>query len=524
MPVLTIDGRQVEVDGEHTILKAAQKLGIEIPTFCFHDGLSIAANCRICLVEVEGMRKPVPSCEVKVRDGMVVHTNSPVVDAARKGVLEFILLNHPVDCPICDCAGECVLQDHYHEHSAVQSRINVKKLRKGKAIEVGPNVMLDQERCINCTRCARFLREVTGSEQLIQVQRGNHTEIALFPGKVLDDPYSMCVVDLCPVGALTSRDFRFKKRAWWLDYADSICPECSRGCNVRVDHTDGTIWRLVPRTNGKVNKWWMCDEGRLAFHRFEGARVEECHLRPVAGEGRKVSVEEAARGAAQEFSSVLESGGRLAVVISAFSSVEEAFAYFTFARDVLKVDTIHLGARTGAIADKLLHTADANPNRRGIQQMAQRMGLKVSPVERVFDPAAGPVKGIVSLGTEYRLPVPPEGTRLETAVVFAVNQDEAAQKATVVFPIPSHYEKTGTYVNVDGKAQLAGKAVERPAGARAVHALLRQIAADMNKTLPFGRFSDVRSKAADILTSTPAPPPLPQAPAAVHKPQGEQDA
>jgi NADH-quinone oxidoreductase subunit G len=525
MPELTIDGRTVSVGSDQTILQAAKELGIEIPTFCFHDGLSIAANCRICLVEVEGMHKPVPACEVRVREGMVVHTNSPVAEAARKGVLEFILLNHPVDCPICDCAGECVLQDHYHEHSAEPSRINIKKVRKGKTIHVGPHVMLDQERCINCTRCVRFLKEVTGSEQLTQVQRGVRTEIALFPETTLDDPYSLCVVDLCPVGALTSLDFRFKKRAWWLKYANSICPDCSRGCNVRVDHCDNTIWRLVPRHNDAVNRWWMCDEGRLGFHRFQSDRVVQCHLRPIAGEEAKVTADEAVARAGAELAEQLDSGGRIAPVISAFASNEEAYALFTFCLEVLGLSEVYLGIRKGGQGDKLLRTADRNPNKTGIQMMARKMGLKVVPLQLVFSASAPPARAILSLGTEYELPVPPEGTRLESAVVFAVRQEESALRATVVFPIPSHFEKSGSYVNCDGQIQQAQKAVQRPAEARPVHLLLRQMAGAMGKAISLGQFKEVRKLAAEVLSRKPKPPPLPARPTVEPaKPQGGQDA
>lgn len=506
MPTVTIDGKTIEVDPGTTILNAAKQGGIEIPTFCFHEGLSIAANCRICLVEVKGAPKPLPACEVQVRDGMEVLTDSPVADEARKGVLEFILLNHPVDCPVCDCAGECGLQDHYHDHSAQPSRINIKKVRKGKAIRIGPNVMLDKERCINCTRCVRFLREITGSEQLEQLHRGNKTEISGFPGQKLDDPYSLCVVDLCPVGALTSRDFRFKKRVWWLKGAPSVCPECARGCNVRADFEKNVIYRLVPRVNQEVNKWWLCDEGRLAFHRFETERVVHPYSRPVGGQDHRVTIDEAVEQAAEELTSLKAGGHKVAVVLSGFCSQEEALAAFSFARSALELDTVYLGCRPDGEQDELLRRADKNPNRTGIAALAEKLDIKLLDAAGIFGGAdAGEACGIVSVGTEYDLPQPPEGTRVEAAVVLAVNQDEAAKKGTVIFPIPSHYEKRGTYVNHAGVAQTTSRVVTRPQEARSAHVILRKIAQKMQKTLDYTRFEDLGARALELLSGVDNP-------------------
>ena len=506
MPTVTIDGKTIEVAPGTTILNAAGKVGVEIPTFCFHDGLTVAANCRICLVEVKGAPRLLAACEVQVQDGMEVLTDSPVVSEARKGVLEFILLNHPVDCPVCDCAGECELQDHYHEHSAQPSRINVKKVRKGKAIRVGPRVMLDKERCIDCSRCVRFLREVTGSGQLEQVQRGNKMEIAAFPGKKLDDAYSLCVVDLCPVGALTSRDFRFRKRVWLLQSAPSICPECARGCSVRADFEKGRIYRLVPRVNQEVNRWWMCDEGRLAFHRFEDSRVLYPYSRPVGGQDRRTTIDEAAEQAAEELSSLVAGGRKIAMVLSAFCSQEEALAAFFFAHQALNLDTVHVGCRADGEQDELLRVPDKNPNRAGIAALAEKLAVNLVDVAGIFAaPGGTELVGIMSVGAEYDLPRPPEGVRFECAVVLAVNQDEAAEKGTVVFPIPSHYEKRGTYVNCAGLAQQTTRAVPRPEKARSVHVILKKIARNMQQQLGYAGFEDLRDKALEMLSGADNP-------------------
>ncbi len=500
MPVVTIDGKQIEVEGGTTILKAAEKLGIEIPIFCYHDGLSVAANCRMCLVEVKGAPKPMPACEVQVRDGMEVLTRSETALRARETTLEFILVNHPVDCPICDCAGECVLQDNYFAHSARPSRINVKKMHKAKAVPVGPNVILDKERCINCTRCVRFLHEVTGSGQLVQVHRGSKTEIAVFPGKQLDDPYSLCTVDLCPVGALTSRDFRFRKRAWWLTSTPSVCPECSRGCSVFVDHENGTVYRVRPRQNPDVNKWWACDEGRLAYRRQAEARVEQGVTALRTESEKAVDAVTAARAGAAELAAIRKQGGNVALVLAASLSLEEAYAALRFAKVFLETDRVFLGTRNGGEADSLLRTADRNANRTGIARLAAAQGITLVPLAQLFADGAR-WQGILSIGTEYDMVEVPEDAGIEAAVVLAWQHDMLTGKASTLVPIPAHYEKAGHYLNVDGVLQGAEKAVAPPEGAAQVHLLLRKMAEQQQMILGYSNFEDVRSKALEAFAA-----------------------
>jgi NADH-quinone oxidoreductase subunit G len=503
MPVVTIDGRKVETGADATILAAARQAGIEIPTFCFHEALSVAANCRICLVEVKGSRKPLPACEVKVRDGMEVFTRSPVAEEARKAVLEFILLNHPVDCPVCDCAGECLLQDQYHHYSATPSRINVRKIHKPKATPIGPNVVFDGERCINCTRCVRFLREITGSQQLVQAWRGNHTEISLFEGRPLKDPYSLCTVDLCPVGALTSRDFRFKKRVWWLHFADSVCPECARGCRVRVDHADGRIWRVQPRFDAEVNRWWACDAGRLAFHRFESNRVLRPRLRALSGPEREADLDQAVDAAAAELSGVLASGKSVACIVNASASLEEALALFLFAREALGVQQAFLAPRADGPSDALLRVADSNANVTGIRLLAEKAGVKLLALDELFAAGSAPA-AVVSVGSEYSLPRLPAGSVLESAVVLAVCQDEAALKSTVLFPMAGHYERGGLFVNCDGKAAQAMAAVRPPAGVTGAQVVLRRVAMKMGRPAGHANLRELTARCLSLLGITVA--------------------
>src|SRR5689334_7186556 len=237
VPTVEIEGQKIQVEDGTTVIVAADRLGIEIPHYCYHPGLTIAGNCRMCLVEIEKMPKLQIACNTRVTDGMVVHTTSDKTKAAQRAVLEFLLINHPIDCPVCDQAGECKLQEYYMDYDRQRSRFPLpEKVHKKKAIPIGPLVMLDQERCILCARCTRFLDEVTHTSELAIYQRGDHCQIELAPGKTLDNKYSGNVVDICPVGALTSRDFRFRARVWYLERTESVCGACANGCNIEIYH------------------------------------------------------------------------------------------------------------------------------------------------------------------------------------------------------------------------------------------------------------------------------------------------
>ncbi len=291
MPKIVMDGQEIEVAPGTTILQAALSIGREIPHYCYHPGLPVAGNCRMCLVEVEKAPKLVIACYQPVSDGMVVRTQSDKVRKARAAMMEFFLIHHPLDCPICDQAGECRLQEYAVEHGTGRSRYTEPKRALAKAVDVGAHVMLDQERCIQCSRCIRFCDEVTRTGELGFFQRGDRTVIGIYPGKRLDNPYSGNVVDLCPVGALTLKEFRFETRVWYLRNTPSVCAACARGCNVMVatgtqnllmttrGQQDDRIRRVVPRVNEEVNGWWICDEGRLAFLEMQkGERLETAEM------------------------------------------------------------------------------------------------------------------------------------------------------------------------------------------------------------------------------------------------------
>ena len=259
---LTIDDQTVQVEQGTNLIEAAKLINNEIPHYCYHPGLRPDGNCRMCLVELEKSPKPVIACKTGAQEGMVVRTKTAEVEKMRKSVMEFLLINHPLDCPTCDQAGECRLQDYYMDYDRIPSRYQEEKVNKDKMVDLGAGVMLDEERCIVCTRCVRFCQDVAQKEELFVQERGNHSMVATFPGEPMTNSYAGNTVDICPVGALTSKQFRYKKRVWYLSNTDSVCPGCSRGCTTKVYHEDQQVYRLKPRLNPDVNGYWMCDEGR----------------------------------------------------------------------------------------------------------------------------------------------------------------------------------------------------------------------------------------------------------------------
>ncbi len=293
---VTIDGKATQVPKGTNIIEAAKTIGVDIPHYCYHPHLSIAGNCRMCQISVKGMPKMTIACNTGATEGMEVathHTSKEVADA-QAATLEFILINHPLDCTVCDQAGHCKLQDYHFEYNARPSRFVEEKVHKIKALPLGPTVMLDGERCIMCTRCVRFCDEITKTSELGMLNRGDQSVIAVSPGKELNNPLSGSVVDLCPVGALTHRQWRFNTRIWFTKQTESICPGCSTGCNVKVAERDGQIVNVKARRNDGVNKEWLCDEGRYGFERFLPAnRITGSYRNVTSGSRETVQITDA---------------------------------------------------------------------------------------------------------------------------------------------------------------------------------------------------------------------------------------
>jgi NADH-quinone oxidoreductase subunit G len=471
MPRIEIDGQAVEVEEGLTVIQAADQLNLEIPHYCYHPGLSIAGNCRMCLVEIERMPKLQIACNTRVLDGMVVRTASPKVKVARQAVLEFLLLNHPIDCPVCDQAGECKLQDYYMDYGRYRSRMPLeRKVRKGKVLDIGPHVVLDQERCILCTRCTRFLDEVTHTSELGIFERGDHCEIDLAPGQRLDNPYSANVVEVCPVGALTSKDFRFQARVWYLEHGESVCAACSRGCSVDVYHRRNQVFRFRPRYNPAVNDWWMCDEGRASFaaHQSE-RRLTQPLLRGDDG-FRPVGWESALDGTRDRLARIRTAHGdsTVAALVSARAPTEEAFLLGR----LVGAEAVHglAWSPPGATGDDFLIRADKNPNTRGLEILG--IEVTVEGVKELLEAVrVGDVRALVILRTDLVAWLGEEQVRealeaAELVVVVDTDMSETAAYADIVLPIAAHLETDGTFANCDGQIQALRRTHEPPGEAR----------------------------------------------------------
>jgi NADH-quinone oxidoreductase subunit G len=456
MVKITIDGQQVEVDNRRTIIEAARENGIEIPHFCWHPKLSVSGNCRMCLVEVEKLPKLVIACATQVADGMVVHTTNQKVIHAREAVMEFLLINHPLDCPICDEAGECKLQEYAYNHSVGYSRFDEDKVHKPKRVELGPFVMLDTERCIMCSRCIRFCDEIAQKPQLTFTQRGTHVELTTFPGQQLDNPYSMNVIDICPVGALTSRDFRFKARVWEMSSTETVCPGCARGCNMYAWVRNNEILRQTPRHNPDVNDFWMCDKGRLDT--FKHVNVENRVKSPLMKKDAgvvEVGWDEAIARVASEAKAFRKT--EIAAIGSAYATNEENFLFQKFASDVLGTKHIDVMQHVHAgDEDALLIRADKTPNALGAREVGvhpREGGLGFEGIMKSI--REGNIKVLFVLDDNIGAdPVVFQALRkLELLVVMGSFENETTRAADIVLPSSTFAEKNGTFTNFQGHVQ-----------------------------------------------------------------------
>lgn len=366
---VTIDGKEVRVPKGTNLIVAAEAAGIEIPHYCYHKNLSVAGNCRMCQVQIEGQPKLTIACNTTAAEGMKVHTHvtSKDVAEAQRATLEFLLINHPIDCTVCDQAGHCKLQDYYYEYNSKASRFIEEKEHKVKAEVLGPEIVYDGERCIVCTRCVRFCDEVTHTGELGVFERGDRSVIGVFPGTELNNPLSGTVVDLCPVGALTHRRWRFNTRIWYTKEADSICNGCSTGCNAKVAVRDGRIVMVKARYNSDVNKEWMCDEGRYGFERFQPEQRLTAPVVRVGGEKHESEWEVAFLEAG-----MLKNGaGPGAVFISPFLTLEEMWVAGRFAKEVMGVDptseafAVQIRKRSLSADELVLVSPDYAPNAYG---------------------------------------------------------------------------------------------------------------------------------------------------------------
>lgn len=460
---LIIDGRRITVAKGTNIIEAARQAGIDVPHYCYHPALSVPANCRICQVKVTGQPKLAVACHAQVAEGMEVftHHTSEEVRAAQAGTMEFILINHPLDCTVCDQAGHCKLQDYHYEYNAKPSRFLEQKEHKVKAEPLGPHVILDGERCIMCTRCVRFCDEITKTGELGLLNRGDRSVIAINPGKELNNPLSGTVVDLCPVGALTHRDWRFNTRIWFTQQTDSICPGCSTGCNVKVAERDGRVVQVKARPNYQVNKEWLCDEGRYGFDRFLSAdRI----LSPW------VNGKEASWDAALAESMRLGSGP-IAIFAGGDLLLEEYGILRQFMDKFGKGGAAAISYKERPLSDlqKILVSPDYCPNFRGAEWSGVVSGDLNGGYKALLDKVrAGEFKSVLILGDRGILPEDCDAALMSAlkAAACAASLTDALHPvfsaAKIVFPGRSLLEKSGLLINRAHRLQYANGVVPFP--------------------------------------------------------------
>jgi NADH-quinone oxidoreductase subunit G len=469
MPTLSIDGREVSVADGTTVIQAAEKLGIFVPRYCYHPGLSIAGNCRICLVEVEKVPKLQIACNTPVIEGMVVHTRSGKAENGRRAVLEFLLANHPLDCPVCDQSGECDLQNFYLDFGLYDPRFREQKVKKHKAVPIGPHVMLDQERCILCSRCVRFTDEITKTGELGIFYRGDRAEVGICDGRELNNRYSANVVDICPVGALTEREFRFKARVWYLSSALTVCNGCSQGCNIDLHYVldrphlnDGNrVVRVKPHYNPDVNRWWICDEGRYGLGWIDHARLGQ-----VRGpDGASATWEQALTTIASALAALRneQAGGRIGVIASAQLTNEELFLVREIFCDALGAQVSASVPQKPGYCDDFLLKADKNPNTFGATLLGLA-GPDVPGAAQIVDAAlAGNLDVLWVMGHDLVELFGAEKARKLSETVGLLVFSGVNESATVplvhwVLPGAAYVEKDGTFVNCHGRVQRIGRA------------------------------------------------------------------
>ncbi len=460
---------EYEVPANWSVIQACHNNGIEVPHYCYHQDLSVAGNCRMCLVKASTAPRPVIACATPVADNMEIDTKSEEVVAARKSVMEFLLINHPLDCPECDQAGECRLQDYSYAYGQDHGRFHENKNIRTKAT-LGPHVKYWGSRCIVCTRCVRFTDEISGTGELTVAQRGDRSEITVFPGKTLDNPLSLNTVDVCPVGALVSADFLYRSRVWFMHSAPSVCADCSLGCNTRVDiDKHNKIKRIIPRRNNEVNKEWMCDYGRLSFPYVYENRVNL----PLKG-GREIPWPDALRSASEAL------GANSVFLVSLWTPVE--------AMEKIKAIAAEKGAKVFSFGNPssqdqvfpgfTIH-GDKNPNRSGFQQT---FGTPASP-------AAADLSGknvfVFSNIPNYQLPADLSqalsGAARLVVCDFAKGAFASHAKTELVLSGLTHFEKSGSFVNRAGLRQGFSPVIEPVAFGRSELEILEGIQKESSK-------------------------------------------
>lgn len=479
MPEVFIDGKRYEFEGDHMTLQYMLDQGLEVPFFCYHPSMSIPANCRQCMVKagqyvkdeetgdyeldeneerkIRWFPKLQTSCSLKLSDGMVIQTQetSEEAERAQKDNLEFILINHPLDCPICDQAGECPLQIQTYKYGPEGSRFEVKKVHKPKRVDLGPRVTLDAERCINCTRCVRFTEEISKTYQLTIVSRGDKNYPITAPGETFDDPYSLNTVDICPVGALTSTDFRFRARVWEMNQTPGIDITNGKGCNIDLWTRDNKVLRITPRHNEHVNDYWMPDEGREAYKKFNDNRVSRPDIKLDGDNQSKTSW----NNAVETFAEVLEANDAkdILVIGSPHASVEENYSFNKFFNLLGATNARFVPHVIEGYGDDFLITDDQAPNANGCRLLSLDE-LDASALKAAVSKA----KVVISLGDDLigREVLSSSDFNKPYVISLATNNSETTKASDLVVPVTCVAEHAASYVNIDGRIQRSYPAKE----------------------------------------------------------------
>jgi len=483
MAKITIDGREIEFEGKPMILQLALEHGLAIPHYCYHPGLSIVASCRICLAEVgqpnprndnkvELIPKLLPTCQTVAADGMVVHTQSPKSIANQKAVMEYLLINHPLDCPVCDQAGECYLQDYSYQYGRSESRYLEDKIKQPKK-DVGSHIYLYADRCIMCTRCVRFTREVTGTSELGVFGRGNMEQIDVFPGMPLENELSGNVVDICPVGALLDKDFLFSQRVWFMSKTPSIDGVTASGDNISIEHNEGRVYRIKPRTNMEVNKWWISDEIRYGWKFIHSedrlcAPQRQQYGAPAPCDWSK-AYETAARGLKEA-----TQRGRIALLVSPMLSCEEAYLLGKLAmmldeQALLGVGPVPIEGEDKTLPGGYTVYAEKCPNARGVKRALARLSDQVLDFDVFLKEASSAAAVIVTGNYPSAWTTKPllDALKKKFIVLIDTLPNDLTRQADVLLPGATWAEKSGTFENAHHRLQNFSQAIALLEGAKA---------------------------------------------------------
>ena len=507
-----VDGREIEVPKTSpdpltgkpiptTMIQACAVAKVDVPHYCYHPKLPVAGNCRMCLVEfgtpaigpdrkpilnpdgtlqVRKSPRPAIACATPISPGMEIYTATPAVKQMREGVLEFLLINHPLDCPICDQAGECKLQEYSVDYGKSESRFVEPKVHKPKRVDLGPRIALDDERCILCTRCIRFTKDIVGDDALGIVNRGSYNTLTAYPGKAFDNNYTLNAADICPVGALTSKDFRFQMRVWFLKETKSLCTSCATGCNTIIGSREEKMYRYEPRENDAVNSAWMCDYGRLNYKWInrddrlteitvgQASSLSPSKEKLETGKMPVLRSKTAWSAVLRDLSGILNKSaqGSVAIIASARQTNEELF--------LLQKLATKLGAITDSVprtgeGDKLLLNSDRNPNSNGARLIgisSEKMGEQIPKIAKAIE--QGTIKTLIVFGEDVTKHGIPANllSKLETLIVSDILPNETTKLAHYLLPGCAHVEKRGTFTNAKGRVQKFMKAIEPRGDAR----------------------------------------------------------